>query len=139
MAQDNFTLRVLTPAGLVFEEQVSSVSLPSEQGEIGLLPNHCRYTGTIGVGVLSYELASGQKGKPVVVAGGFCNFVDGKLVVLADSVDTAESMDSASIQKLKKEATAALEGLSSYDDAWAPAQRKLERAEAAERLPAVVH
>ena len=139
MAQDSFTLRVLTPAGLVFEEQVSSVNLPSAQGEIGLLPNHCRYTGTLGVGLLTFDLANGQKGKPVVVAGGFCNFVDGKLVVLADSVDSADSLDAAGVQKLRKEATLALEGLSAYDEAWAAAQVKLERAEAAERLSATIH
>jgi len=139
MAKDSFTLRVLTPAGLVFEEQVITVILPSAGGEIGILPGHCRYTGTLGVGILSYELVGGQKGKPVVVTGGFCNFVDGKLVVLADAVDTSESVDPASIQKLKQDALKALEGLSAYDDAWEPSQMKLDRAEAAERLSSTLH
>jgi F-type H+-transporting ATPase subunit epsilon len=92
MASETFQLKVFTPAGLELETQVQEVLLPSSNGEIGVLPHHAKYIGLLGTGILEYLDAAG-KSRRIVVSGGFCNFVNEQLVILADSVDQAESVN----------------------------------------------
>ena len=92
MASDTFQLKVYTPAGLELEVQVQEVLVPSSEGEIGVLPHHAKYIGLLGTGILEY-IEVGGKARRLVVSGGFCNFVNEELVVLADSVDQADTVD----------------------------------------------
>ncbi len=75
---NNFTLKIVSPEGVLAERVVDTVQLPMVDGEIGVLPNHCAYTGqlkagTIRAGSESYE-----------IRGGFARFSDNVLTVLAD-------------------------------------------------------
>ncbi len=87
---DTFRLRIFTPEGLLREEVVSSVTLPSTHGEIGVLTKHTKYTGVLGSGALTFTVPSGEKNK-IEIAGGFCTFSAETLVILADSVLSASS------------------------------------------------
>lgn len=81
---DGFKLKILTPVGVVLEEDgVTAVNLPSSDGEIGILPGHIRYSGLLGKGVLKYTKSSGTQNK-VAVTEGFCNFSGDELTILAD-------------------------------------------------------
>ena len=88
---DSFKLRIYTPAGLLHEEVVTAVTLPSSTGEIGVLPKHCKYTGVLGSGNLNYTLPSGDK-KKITLAGGFCTFNMDTLEVLADAVSNSAEL-----------------------------------------------
>ncbi len=84
---DAFKLKVLTPVGVVLEEdQVVSANLPSSQGEIGILPGHVRYSGLLGSGILKYKTNSGKENK-ITISEGFCNFLGGELLILADKTE----------------------------------------------------
>lgn len=131
---DSFLLKVITPSGVLFEEQVSEVYLPSSNGEIGILPHHTAYTGLLGVGVLHYLPVSGGRRRNLVVAGGFVSFSNDILTILADSADTLEAVDRQSLSQLKAEASAQLEKLSLHDPAWSLNATKYARAEALEKL-----
>lgn len=83
---ENFSLKVLTPVGVVLtEEQVIEVSLPSSNGEIGILPGHVRYSGLLGSGTLKYRTEKEDK-KALEISQGFCDFDGQTLLVLADKV-----------------------------------------------------
>ena len=87
----SFKLKVLTPAGLVLEDRAASVKLQTVDGEIQILPQHARYVGLLGKGMLEYVSASGAATRSLNLQGGFCSFgVDG-LQVLADSILEAPS------------------------------------------------
>ena len=87
---DTFKLVVFTPAGKAFEEDaVRSVKLWTAVGEIGILPGHTRYIGVLGRGVMEYEAPGSSQPKRVMLTGGFANFSDGTLTVLADSIEGA--------------------------------------------------
>lgn len=83
MANESFNLSIYTPAGLLLEEAVGAVTLPTAMGEIGVLPGHASYTGILASGTLQY-LSGGSK-KEVTVTGGFAAFAGNILTVLADS------------------------------------------------------
>ena len=95
MASESFNLKIITPTGLVAQEQTSSVKLPASEGEIGMLPDHENYIGNLGIGVLEYDSLDEKKTKRLVVSQGFCNFQDGNLVVLTDKVIFADSVNKA--------------------------------------------
>lgn len=88
---DSFKLRIYTPAGLLHEDVVTSVTLPSSNGEIGVLPRHCKYTGVLGSGNLNYTTPAGDK-KKITLSGGFCTFNTDTLEVLADSVTNSAEL-----------------------------------------------
>lgn len=92
---ERFTLKVFTPAGLLLEEQVSSVKLPSADGQIGVLPRHTRYSGLVGSGVLEFVPAAGGTTRSVSVSGGVSQFADDVLTLLADSATLTGSLSAS--------------------------------------------
>ncbi len=130
----SFRLRVLTPRGLEFEETVSAVTLPSSNGEIGILPDHTKYTGLLGTGVMSYVTAEGGQPVRLVVSGGFATFDHGLLTVLGDAIDTPESVDAKSYAQERESLQATLKSGGPADAQWVMAEEKLARIEAIDRL-----
>lgn len=54
------TLRVLTDAGLAFEDQAESVVAPGELGYLGILRNHAPLITTLQPGRLAWRTDAGQ-------------------------------------------------------------------------------
>ena len=87
MDRDIFNLKIYTPSGLELEAEVKSVNLTTSVGEIGILPMHTRYVGVLGEGRLQYTESKSGETKNLIVSGGFCNFINENLLVLADRND----------------------------------------------------
>ena len=134
MGTDSFQLKVVTPSGVALEEEVNSVSLPTTQGEIGVFPQHIDYNGLLGVGVLSFTSAAGGETKKVVVAGGFCQCGDSTLTVLADTVDFADSIDTAKYGADRAELQKLIDHEDSQTPQWQVAKERLARIEAIDKL-----
>jgi F0F1-type ATP synthase epsilon subunit len=116
-----YTLKICTPRGTFLEEQVQEVTIPSADGEVGILPRHTSYT-------------ADTSPRRIVVANGFIQFEGDTLLVLADSVDTSDSVDidgysseRASLQKLIE-----TERIDSAE--WARARSALDRIMAIDEL-----
>lgn len=75
---NNFTLKIVSPEGILTERVVDTVQLPMVDGEIGVLPNHCAYTGQLKAGMVRTGSESYE------IRGGFARFSDNVLTVLAD-------------------------------------------------------
>lgn len=73
-----FNLKIVAPEGIIAERSVSSVQLPGADGEIGVLPRHCNYTGLLKAGMVRIDSESFE------IRGGFARFADNTLTVLAD-------------------------------------------------------
>jgi F-type H+-transporting ATPase subunit epsilon len=131
---ESFTLKVFTPAGMLLEATVSSVTVPTSQGEVGILPHHVNYVALLGTGILQYSLASGGQSSKLVVAGGFCSFDHELLTILADAADLPDSVDRAAYGTERAKLQKVLEGGDSSDPHWAIAQQKLARIEALDQL-----
>ena len=134
---DTFKLRIFTPAGLLLDDQASSVYFPSSNGEIGILPNHTQYTGLCGTGILSYspDGSAGQgSSKRLVISGGFCTFRGESMTILADAVYRADTVDSGYASERQKHADTLKSPLDTASLEWQVAKEKLARIEAIDEL-----
>jgi F0F1-type ATP synthase epsilon subunit len=132
---DTFKLKVVTPQGVVCEEEVLSVTLPGRQGQMQVLPKHIGYTGLLATGILEYlPVDNGSGSKRVVIGKGFCNFLEEGLMILADSVDTPEGLVVESYAGDKEQLSKAVREGNAYEAAWQEARNKLDRIEAIESM-----
>lgn len=134
MATDSFKLKIVTPMGVAFEEQVASVTVPSTNGEIGILPHHTQYCGLVGIGVLSFLRSEGGAPEKMVVSGGFCQFGDDTLTILADSCVTADAVDRQTYAKERAELQKIVDSEDAQSSAWTVAREKLSQIEAIDSL-----
>jgi len=84
MATNSFTLRIISPEGIIAERSVESVQLPMVDGEIGILPNHSTYTGQLKAGMIRCISGANAASESYEIRGGFARFSDNLLTVLAD-------------------------------------------------------
>ena len=134
MAEATFDVNVYTPAGLVLNDQTSSITLPTANGEIGVLPAHTSYTGILGTGVVEFKSASSGNTIRLVISEGFCSFVDNRLEILADAVDTKEKVDSGSYDLKRHELESKLVDTDTTSLDWKAAKVALERIAALDQL-----
>ena len=134
MAGETFKLKIVTPMGVAVEEQVTSVTVPSTNGEIGILPQHTQYSGLVGIGVLSYWKSENGAPEKLVVSGGFCQFSDNALTILADACYTPDSIDRTNYARERAELQKIVDSEDTQSSAWMVAREKLSRIEAIDSL-----
>jgi F-type H+-transporting ATPase subunit epsilon len=81
--QATIRLKVIAPDRLLAEADVESVSLPSLEGEIGVLPGHRPLFVGIGQGRLTYR--SGGEEESVSVRGGYAQVLPEEVTVMTDA------------------------------------------------------
>lgn len=101
MAKIKFSL--VTQERTVLQEEVDSLSCPTTQGEIQILPNHIPLIATLQHGELIAKV-NGET-KPIAVAGGFVEVRPGsEVVVLADMAEHAHEIDVAAAEEAHQRA-----------------------------------
>lgn len=96
--------RVITPERVVYESEVYQATLPTQAGEVTLLPNHRSYIASLKPGEIITKKEDGSEETSLAVAGGFIEFHENKLVVLADEAQRAEEIDIEEVEKARKRA-----------------------------------
>ncbi|KKP58975.1 MAG: ATP synthase epsilon chain [Candidatus Moranbacteria bacterium GW2011_GWF2_34_56] len=97
-------LKVVTPERVVYESEIYQVTLPTQAGEVTILPNHRSYIASLKPGEIITKSEKGEEEISLAVAGGFVEFHDNSLVVLADEAHRAEEIDIEEVEKAKKRA-----------------------------------
>ena len=95
-------LKVITPERVVFEGEVDQVTLPVSDGEVTILPKHRSYIASLKVGEIVTK--KGSEEDNIAVVGGFIEFVDDQLIVLADEALRAEEIDIEKAEAARKRA-----------------------------------
>jgi len=85
--------KITTPERVVYEDEVDQVTLPTKMGEITVLPNHLPLVSSLNPGEILIK--KGSQAVPLAVSGGFIEFSENKLVVLADTAERVEEIDEA--------------------------------------------
>ncbi|PIY93412.1 MAG: ATP synthase F1 subunit epsilon [Candidatus Magasanikbacteria bacterium CG_4_10_14_0_8_um_filter_32_14] len=95
--------KIVTPERLVYENEIYQVSIPTTSGEITVLPSHIPMVSVLAVGELKIIDKDGEH--PYAVAGGFLEIQDeNKIVILADKVERADTIDVERAQEARKRA-----------------------------------
>lgn len=97
-------LKVVTPERVVIELEAYQATLPVEGGDVTILPNHIPYIGAIKVGEIILRKEAGGEEISLVTSGGFVEFHNNTLVVLADTAERAEEIDLARAEDARKKA-----------------------------------
>lgn len=107
MSENKLQLKLVTPVDTIFEQDVDQVILPTEVGQITVLPNHTALVSILEPGELVVK--DGEKEFPLVIAGGVIEISDNHLVILADSAEEPGEIDLAAAEERAKELAAELE------------------------------
>ncbi len=80
---DTLVLEVLTPNGSIFNGAVTSVTVPGEEGEFGVLAGHVALTTLLKAGVIDIIKENGNK-ESIVVNWGVVQVANNTVTVLVD-------------------------------------------------------
>lgn len=102
MSQIKF--KIVTPERTVMEEEAYQATLPVVGGEVTILPNHIPYIGAIKAGEIIIRKEANGEEISLVTSGGFAEFHDNTLVILADTAERAEEIDLARAEEARTRA-----------------------------------
>ena len=103
-----FRCQIVTPSEAVLDEEVSYVSFPAWDGQVGVLAGTSAFLTEIGAGSLRIDFASGPR--LYLLDGGFAQMQGDVLVLLSDAVKPADELNlSDSQQELMAANAAAVE------------------------------
>lgn len=100
-------LKIVTPEKMIFDEEVSQVNVSTEEGQIGILPNHANLMAKLAPGELTIK--RGGKAETMAVGDGFLQMTDNTLTVMTDLASYPEDIDEKAVEEAKKRAEQALE------------------------------
>jgi F-type H+-transporting ATPase subunit epsilon len=97
-------LKLITPEGVVFEDQVEQVVARGTAGEFAILPGHEPLVAALGIDVLRFT----HKGEEDVAAvlGGLLEVRGNDVTILADIAEMGGDIDHASVEQAKQRAEA---------------------------------
>jgi F-type H+-transporting ATPase subunit epsilon len=119
-------LKVITPNGVDLEEKVDSVAIPTEIGEIEILPNHRPIVTILVPGGL--VLKNGEKRAVYAVDQGFARVSGDVVSIITDELLNMNEADIAEIERATKRAEQALSDARNSRSAMDPME--IERLEA---------
>jgi F-type H+-transporting ATPase subunit epsilon len=102
MSKLEIKFKIVTPEKTVFEEQIEQATFMTSDGQITILPNHRSYITSLMPG----EAMIKKNGEEIYlsISGGFIEFHDNMLIVLADTAERAEEIDMARAEEARKKA-----------------------------------
>ena len=98
----DFILSVVTPErSIVNDVAVESIVLPGEAGQLTLLPGHINFITTLTHGTFAYKI--GEMWQIAYLSGGFTQVFDGKVTVLAETLEMSQELEAAQVELELKE------------------------------------
>ncbi len=101
---DTINLSIVTPNGLIFEDDVISVTLPGKEGEFGVLAGHASLVSALNVGVIVIEKKDTVEA--VAINWGYVKVNESSVSVLVDGAVALtpgdDSQTAISIENAKK-------------------------------------
>lgn len=98
------------------EQEIYQVTLPVFGGEVTILPNHIPYIGALRAGEIILRSEQNGDESSLAISGGFVEFHDGVLSILADTAERAEEIDLVRAEEARKRAEALKKERVTMDD-----------------------
>jgi F-type H+-transporting ATPase subunit epsilon len=96
-----FQLTILSPLGQIYNDTVDEVTLPTDKGDISILPHHTPLFSKLAERIMTIN--KGGKKQVIALVGGFLEVGD-KVTVLSDHAIKAEDIQTAKALEAKKRA-----------------------------------
>lgn len=122
------SVKIITPAGEIFHTDDATVAnIMTLNGGMGLLANHEPILAALEIGPLTIKSADADE--IFAVSGGFAEFSNNTLTVIADTAENAANIDVTRAQAAQERAKIRLESVSNDDrEAKVAAELALRRA-----------
>ena len=121
----SFNLKIVTPDGLVFDSEVESLLVRTDDGDVEFLAGHIDYMASLGTG--RARIKHEGKDKLASVSGGFVTVKGGEVKLVAITFEFKENIDIERAKNARDEARTTLAS-SSDDKTIKLAKAKLARA-----------
>ncbi len=95
--------KIVTPEKIIYEKEIDSVTLPTSQGQITLLPDHLPLVAILVPGELVIKSRQDEE-IFLAVAGGFIEVGKNEVRVLTETAERAEEIDEARAQEARARA-----------------------------------
>ncbi len=103
---ETLRLEIITPDGIVYSEDVDMVTLPSVEGELGILPQHVGLMTQLVPGEMIVR--RGGRDGFVAVGGGLVEVTGKRVAILTDMAIPADKIDEARVEEARQRAEARL-------------------------------
>jgi len=102
-----FRVQIVTPDGLFFDGEVERLSVPTIDGQVGILARHVNYVTALGMGPAKVLTSEGERVAACI--GGMVAVTNGEAKVVATTFEWADQIDvdraQASLDLAKSELT----------------------------------
>ena len=104
MADDNrnFTLKIITPDRVFYEDEVSMVEFNTVEGEVGIYKDHIPMTMIVAPGILT--ITRGEEVKEAALHSGFTEVLTDKVTILAEIIEWPSEIDLSRAEEAKSRA-----------------------------------
>jgi F-type H+-transporting ATPase subunit epsilon len=106
--QRNLDVTVVSPAGIIYDGAAHWVTVPGQNGQLGIWPRHAELVAALGSGPLRIGLG-GDAVTRFAVRGGFVRVGQDKVTVLVDRAVTSTDVNEADARRELEETLAALQ------------------------------
>lgn len=125
---------IVTPEKVVLKETIKSITVPTKEGIITILPRHIPLIGILVPGVAEIKKENGEI-EVFAVSSGFIEVQRDKVIMLADTAELAKEIDIERAKKRAEEVKKEIENKDDVDFAGVQAyiEKELARVKAANR------
>ena len=121
-----FSLKIVTPDGLIFDGQAEELIVRSTSGDLGILAGHVNCVAPLGMGRAT--LIIDGKRRCAACIGGLLSVVDGNVTLVPTTFEWAESIDAARAEASQQRAERILNKKDASETEIKLAQARLHRA-----------
>ena len=121
-----FSLKIVTPDGLIFDGQAEEVVVRSTSGDLGILAGHVNCVAPLGMGRATVIIDG--KRRYAACIGGMISVLDGAVTLVPTTFEWAESIDAARADASRERAESMLQKKDATNTELQLAQARLHRA-----------
>ncbi|KKR34606.1 MAG: protein AtpC [Candidatus Magasanikbacteria bacterium GW2011_GWA2_40_10] len=107
--------KIVTPEKVIYENEISQVSIPTMNGEITILPNHIPLVSVLKAGELKIKDKDGEHN--MAVSGGFLEVRgNNEIVILADHAERVADIDLQKAEEARQRAEEQMKQIQNVQD-----------------------
>ncbi len=108
MSEHLIQLDIVTPAKIIFSDEVKSFSAPGSDGSFQILPRHAAFISSIVPGPVKFVTKENDT-RRFATSGGTVEVHDNKITMLAESIEATDEIDIARAEEAKQRAIKRIE------------------------------
>lgn len=121
-----FSLKIVTPDGLIFDGPAEELTVRTTTGDMGILAGHCNCVVPLGMGQAMVRMDGNKRYAACI--GGMLSVISGHVTLLPTTFEWAEGIDEKRAEASEEKARKVLEDKASSDAETRLAEARLKRA-----------